>query len=63
MRCKMHVYECDEWQHKMHHISIQDKRKIMQEIDTNSYLTNITQLTIESKNIKHDTILTRSQVS
>ena len=35
----------------------------MQDIDTNSYLTNITQLTIESKHIKHDTSLTRSQVS
>ena len=28
---------------------IQDKHKIMQDIDTNSYLTNLTPLTIESK--------------
>jgi hypothetical protein len=35
----------------------------MQDIDTNSYLTNITQPIIEGKNIKHNTSLTRSQVS
>jgi hypothetical protein len=40
--------------------SIQDKHKIMQDIDTNSYLT---QPIIESKHIKQDTILERSQVS
>jgi hypothetical protein len=47
----------------MHHISIQDKHKIMQDIDTNSYLTNITQPIIEGKHIKHNTSLTRSQVA
>jgi hypothetical protein len=46
----------------MHHINIQDKHKIIEDIDTNSYLTNITQPIIESKHIKHDTSLTRSQV-
>jgi hypothetical protein len=43
----------------MHHINIQDKHKIMQDIGTNSYLTNITQPNIESKHIKHDTSLKR----
>ena len=46
----------------MHHISIQDKHKIMQDIDTNSYLTNITQLTIESKHIKHDILVYLSSI-
>ena len=41
----------------MHLLSIQDKHKIMHDIDTNSYLTNITQLTIESKHNNHDTSL------
>ena len=45
----MQVHEYEEWQYKMHHINIQDKHKIMQDIDTNSYLTNLTPLTIESK--------------
>jgi hypothetical protein len=36
------------------------KHKITQNIDTNSYLTNITQPIKEGKHIKHNTSLTRS---
>jgi hypothetical protein len=38
------------------------KHKITQNIDTNSYLTNITQPIKEGKHIKHNTSLTRPQV-
>jgi hypothetical protein len=39
------------------------KHKITQDIDTESYLTNITQPIKEGKHVKHNTSLTISQVS